>query len=164
MIRLRAFTLIELLVVVAIIGILSAVILAGLGRAQAMARDRARFADMRALITAIELAKEDGALPTAMSDIGPNFSNTIITRITPYLSQIPFERYSLDENGWRNYKFCNRNTTDAHCAADTDPNTYAIRFYTETRSIGGTTDFYCATSEGISLRENVGGTITCVQR
>jgi len=53
------FTLIELLVVIAIIGMLSSVVLASLNSARAKARDARRLADMKQIITALELYYDD---------------------------------------------------------------------------------------------------------
>lgn len=52
----RGFTLIEVLVVVAIIGLLSSVVIVGLGGARSKARDARRIADIQQIQNALELA------------------------------------------------------------------------------------------------------------
>lgn len=56
--RIRGFTLIELLVVMAIIALLSSVVFASLANARAKARDTRRIADVRSVVTALELYKD----------------------------------------------------------------------------------------------------------
>lgn len=157
------FTLIELLVVISIIGILSSVVLASLSAARARARDQARMADMRALVSALELAKEDGNLPDGAVIISGEATVTMLkSRVAPYLSVIPTERPEILalNPGSNNYYYCNRSSSGSVCLYDSDPNTFAIRFYTETKPLGGSDSYYCATSAGIERR--VGG--ECIQK
>ena len=59
----RGFTLIELLVVVSIISLLSSVVLSSLNDARRKARNTQRISDVRQLVTAFNLARNDAPFP-----------------------------------------------------------------------------------------------------
>jgi prepilin-type N-terminal cleavage/methylation domain-containing protein len=68
----RAFTLVELLVVIAIIGLLSTVAVVSMSSVRSKARDTKRLADMRQIMTALELYKDTNSYypPITDSDSG----------------------------------------------------------------------------------------------
>jgi len=55
----RGFTLIELLVVIAIVGMLSSIVLVSMSGARKKARDAKRIADMRQIVSAMEMCLDD---------------------------------------------------------------------------------------------------------
>jgi prepilin-type N-terminal cleavage/methylation domain-containing protein len=82
----KGFTLIELLIVIAIIGLLSSVVLAASNKARAKARDSRRVADMKQLITAINLYYSDnGVYPPVTNPVGPGSWETSLNTFLPGL-------------------------------------------------------------------------------
>lgn len=74
----RGFTLIELLVVIAIIGILATIVLVSLGTARRRARDTRRIGDLRQVVLALELYREDNTgYPAALTGLVPNFMRAL---------------------------------------------------------------------------------------
>ena len=74
---------IELLVVIAIIGILAAVVLVSLNSARAKSRDARRLADVRQIMTALELYFNDG------NGYPPTLGTSVACSGTTYMSAVP---------------------------------------------------------------------------
>lgn len=77
----RGFTLIELLVVIAIIGLLSTVIAAPITEARKKGRDAKKIADIRSIVTALQLYSDDngGQYPTSLSGLVPRYISVLPT-------------------------------------------------------------------------------------
>lgn len=95
--RQPGFTLIELLVVIAIISLLATMAIAALKNAQSKSRDVKRIANIKQLMTALDLYYDEyKTYPvTSWSNSGDaawiNDTNTLATALHPYLAKLPLD-------------------------------------------------------------------------
>jgi len=80
----KGFTLIEMLIVIAIIGILSSVILVGLGSARAKARDSRRISDIRQIQNGLEIYY-------SKTQVYVSGDSTALYAPTPDLPALPYD-------------------------------------------------------------------------
>lgn len=87
----RGFTLIELLVVISIIGLLSSIVLASLSSARQKAKNAAYLAELKQLVLALKLYKEDnGSYPGSSWDAEFENNTDFINALVPdYIPSLP---------------------------------------------------------------------------
>ncbi len=119
----KGFTLIELLVVIAIIGILASVVLSSLNSARASARDAKRTGEIKAVITSLELYRnQNGQYPippppgvsvanAACGSINNGWCLATISSMlvtAGLLGQVPADPTMANTNS--NYRYCGNTT------------------------------------------------------
>jgi type II secretion system protein G len=110
--KLKGFTLIELLLVLAIIGVLTAFLMANFIGAKARARDAQRKSDLRQIQSAFELYRADqGSYPTAALF---SCGSQLTAGSTTYMQKIPCDPLST-------------NPAYTYTPAGTPPTTYTLR-------------------------------------
>jgi len=152
---LTGFTLIELLIVIGIIGILAAVVLVSLNSARTKSRDAKRLADVRQIMTALELYYNDnsGYPQTTVSD-STSVSGVTIVKPDPAFGTPTFDSYLLT---WPIAPLPVDNSTGSACTADNNqyqyssagPDEFSLTFCIGAATGGFGIGLHTATSAGL---------------
>jgi prepilin-type N-terminal cleavage/methylation domain-containing protein len=163
----RGFTLIELLVVIAIIGMLSSIVLVSMGGARTKARNAKRQADLRQIVSAMEMAYDDATTTCGGPDSYPikgtngtwydiRDSTNGIPQICPgtgqYLNPTPDDPIST-----MHYKWMGNNGT---CAAVT-PNLPAGQWYCIYATLEGGAGYFVASQKGTKVVTSIPANCAC---
>lgn len=116
----KGFTLIEVLIVIAIIGILSSVVLVGLGQFRGRGRDARRISDLRQVQNALELYfSKFGAYPSASdwAQLSSDLSGAAIG-----VTRVP-----NDPSAGKTYHYCATGSSYVVAAELEDPNNPSLQ-------------------------------------
>jgi prepilin-type N-terminal cleavage/methylation domain-containing protein len=130
----KGFTLIELLVVIAIIGLLASIVLLALNSARAKSRDAKRIADVREMMTGLELYYNNfGGYPLTVAALVPNYIGSTPQSPTPADGPCPA---STSANG---YVYASSGTSFTGSDGSTVVPSYSVTF-----CLGGSTGGYAS--------------------
>jgi len=128
----KGFTLIELLVVIAIIGLLASVVLVSLNSARAKSRNAKRIAEVRQIMTALELYYNDNSRYPIQSGAVPSMTDGA-TPLSNFLSAYPTAP-TPEDNPSAGGTCTAANNLYSYAATGATPSTYTVIF-----CLGGTT-------------------------
>jgi general secretion pathway protein G len=137
----KGFTLIEVLVVVALIGILSAILVANYNDARKNSRDKIRKSDLKSIQLAVELYKsQNSTYPANISSLSPT-----------YLASVPVDpsgsSYSYTTNG-ASYKVFTSNVESAYITSFSDEFAKCPRQGSNCSSVSAIQNVYAVYSAG----------------
>ncbi len=133
--NIKGFTLVELLIVIAIIGVLSALLMANFVGVRQRARDAQRKSDLRQVQSALELYRSDlGLYPTTQN--GPDCDAALSSGTTTYMTKVPCDPTNTSFYSGSYYYYsdgsvyylvaCLENSSDSQAKATTDSEYQAV--------------------------------------